>query len=202
MIKFAKSRSEYFTELKSFGMDSVPPLTLKEGSLFFKAAVDFATRRHVLSTVRLLRLRRLMYAAVKEGIVGPFRLHFSFKVKDFAYMTDSGDVYLSVFKIVRSADIQNFKIALHELGHIYISGMAGYADLLRLDAEVVEALGKTENAAILSPVEVYATAVGCALISAVADMASGKFKSAAEALVSEEVNKILTSLKETPISET
>ena len=116
-------------------------------------------------------------------------------------MTDSGDIYLSLTKVLRSADSWNFKIAMHELGHIYLSQMEGYDGLLMLDRDFLGSYPEKENAKTLSPIEVYATLVGCAFLGAAAENADESFCKVIRTLISEELSKITKIIKNAPISE-
>ena len=130
-------------------------------------------------------------SAFRKELPFPLKnLRFPFDFRANAYMTDSGDLSLSLGLIQTNNFYRLNALLLHELSHLILSAQKEYEILLALDKAFLNAYPNEKAAPVLSPVELYATALSTVLLRASAALLEEKDKAEFERQANLEEEKL------------
>lgn len=165
---------------------------------FFDELVRFSSLRFAgFLPSKICALKRLYRRTVALMGRPAIKVKFHLIRAGHTYMLDSGEVHFCKQFLFSTPFEKNVAMALHELAHVYLSGLEGYAQLLALDSEFVDYL-KSPSQTVIAPVEFYANILANRWLAAVVERLPNRQRALALeaeiALVQEKLAKAIEQL--------
>lgn len=113
---------------------------------------------------RMCDARSIIEYTCDRWIGKSIRILFPLYTREMAYMTDAGEISISLCFLFSSSSFRVLKVLLHELAHWWIAQQNSYEHLLTLDREYIGLHGTEGETFLLSPIEYLATILSIELM--------------------------------------
>ena len=166
--------------------------------VFWDELVRFSSLRLVACLpCKIFALKRLFHRTMQALGLPKVKVKFHPFRAGHTYMLDRGEVHFCKQFLFSTPFEKNVAMALHELAHVYLSGLEGYSQLLALDSEFVDYL-KSPSQTVIAPVEFYANILANRWLAAVVERLPNRQRALALeaeiALVQEKLAKAIEQL--------
>ena len=167
-MKVPSTLEQYNDILLSDKLGWISDVSLPSDGEFSKLCIRLLNSKSSHPFIRRGIIKRIFSRLVRIGALKGVKLRFPYSFGERAYMRDCGIVSFAMPYIASASGAGVFRVLMHEIAHLLLLSSDGYTDLISLDGKFLARYGRSsEDVAIVSPVELYATTLSLLIMDAV-----------------------------------